>query len=317
MAQNSSIDASDTEEDKNTYLNNLLDQLIEGLHGVGKLLNQPFFIMSSNVQCVTSDNKYIPLELSFVKFTIENGITEDCYTEFVNPGKVPFGLHSAALDHQKIHKIPPTGLGRLDYDAVMQEIVDYLQDSCIKPEVCNINCPDLLVLSLPEQTRQNNGVLDWFRDQFSQIPFNIEVLDLSLFLFNVVSKKSPDFSFAQSMDILQGTYFDYSPGNCCEFHEEDDNETKFCAQAIAKCYFFNMAEHFCKIFDIHHGPSFKPGTIQLPEPGILEANEFNQKNSSTRPIEKNSGRNVQRPLQGTQRTTSGFGRGRGIVRQSH
>ena len=81
----------DNDEDRELYLDKMIECCVKACKTKEDLLNASFFVMSSNVMIKTDANEYYPLEIGICQYTLKDGI-KFTYHEFIDAGRVPIGL---------------------------------------------------------------------------------------------------------------------------------------------------------------------------------------------------------------------------------
>ena len=81
----------DEEEDRELYLDKMIECCVKACKSKEELLEADFFVISSNVMIGTNKNEFYPLEIGICQYAIKSGI-KFTYHQFVDAGSVPIGL---------------------------------------------------------------------------------------------------------------------------------------------------------------------------------------------------------------------------------
>ena len=129
-----------------------------------RLEDAPFYIVHTNIFCMTAEKDIVPAELSLAKLSLREGVQSidkvygEVYQVFIEPGPVPRGYLGDCLANSKAtHKIPldfHSFVG--DYKRIIEDILEILmeEDKGLPPIYC-----------MPKHITQNRLVLEWLIDK--------------------------------------------------------------------------------------------------------------------------------------------------------
>ena len=226
---------------------NMVDEAI-GSHQVE---DSCYYLIHTNVFCITAEGGVVPAELSLMRISMRNGI-EETFHVFLDPGAIPKGYRADCVENaEATHKIP-LDLVYLDgnYKKILEDILEFLltaESDGLPPLFC-----------LPKHNRQNQLVLEWLLTRYrsdlaSEVNFRLYSLPVLLYELvrednRSVSKSFSTFS-ASSFDSrvptitiaeaqLDRDNYIYIPGLSCAWHE--DVETCHCTTATLHRWSFLM-----------------------------------------------------------------------------
>lgn len=59
-----------------------------------------FYFVDVQTLCKTPDDKYLPVEIAVIEYSLKDGITK-VYHEFLKPGDIPTGLRYECMSHSE------------------------------------------------------------------------------------------------------------------------------------------------------------------------------------------------------------------------
>jgi len=221
-----------------------------------------FYLLQTNVFCLTAEGGVVPAELSLARVSLRHGV-EEIYHEFIEPGTLPKGYRADCTENSNAtHKIPlDLALFNGNYQQIVEDMLEFL---LALPE-----CGDLPPLyCLPKYKRQNQLVLDWLLDRVQgdlaeEVKFNLYSLPVLLYELAREENRSTDTSL--SMSSLSGCdtkvptisvaeaqldrdLFIFTHGLSCSWHEEV--ETSHCTSATVSRWSFILLSLCCPLYGL-------------------------------------------------------------------
>ena len=124
-------------------------EVVELANMEDRLEDAPFYIVHTNIFCMTAEKDIVPAELSLAKLSLREGVQSidkvygEVYQVFIEPGPVPRGYLGDCLANSKAtHKIPldfHSFVG--DYKRIIEDILEILmeEDKGLPPIYCMPN----------------------------------------------------------------------------------------------------------------------------------------------------------------------------------
>ena len=209
-----------------------IKDLVESALSKGTLDDTVFYVVSTNVFCITAESEAVPAELSLAKVSLRDGVHGEVYHVFIEPGTIPRGYRADCIDNSRAtHKIPLDFTQfEGDYNKILEDILEIVLSEAddIPPLYC-----------LPKFFTQNKLVLDWIirkskTDLVEVDCFKMYSLPLLLFEMCRESNRSLDTSFSSQNSVsavrnrvptlslaeaqLGRDTFMYMAGMCCDWH---------------------------------------------------------------------------------------------------
>lgn len=251
-------------------------------------LKKLYFIYFNILVKIKEQNKFIPIEVGLVEYTIKEGIRRD-YHNFIITREIPIGYSREAIEHSETtHGISVIGLEDKEenYSEVWQDIIDFISPQSGSEDLPPLFCPK-------ESIPQNLGSLEWLAEQAGQEDYldDIKLWDSNFLHMELrAGAGSPAASYAIAEEEMKNSSFDYVSGLRCNFHEEGDN--MYCALGKVKSLCYIISDVMCKLFKITatskhlperalaekhyevYKPTFKPASVGResrgkPKPRLL------------------------------------------------
>jgi len=230
---------------------------------MGQLEADSFYLIHTNVFCLTAENGVVPAELSLVRMSLKKGV-EEVYQVFIEPGTLPKGYRADCMENSNAtHKIPlDLHLFNGNYLKIVEDILEFLLSQPGCQELPPLYC-------LPKYNKQNKLVLSWLLDKVpedlaEEVKFKLYSLPVLLYEVAREENKSTDSSSSVSS---HSSYYDtrvptislaeaqldrdvyiYTPGLSCAWHE--DVETSHCTTATLNRWSYMMFSLSCPLYGI-------------------------------------------------------------------
>lgn len=236
-----------------------------------RLEDSSFYLLHTNIFCLTSEKEIVPAELSLAKFSLKEGVHSidqiygEVYQVFIEPGKIPRGYMRDCLANSKAtHKIPLDFNHFVgDYNRIIEDILEILleDNEAIPPLYC-----------MPKYFTQNQMVLEWLiiksgTDLITRDDLQVYSLPQLLYEMTREGDESVDTSFASSLDSeslvmvrnrvptlalaeaqLDRDTFMLMPGMSCSWHTEV--ESLHCCQAQVLSWSYIIFSLVCPLLSI-------------------------------------------------------------------
>eukprot|EP00092_Neocalanus_flemingeri_P036322 GFUD01039544.1.p1 GENE.GFUD01039544.1~~GFUD01039544.1.p1 ORF type:complete len:425 (+),score=152.86 GFUD01039544.1:78-1352(+) len=227
-----------------------------------QLEDETFFLLHTNVFCLTAEGGVVPAELSLARVSLRKGV-EEIYQEFIEPGTLPKGYRADCTENSaSTHKIPlDLALFNGNYQQIVEEMLEFLLALPDSGELPPLYC-------LPKYKDQNQQVLAWLLDRVQtdladEVAFKLYSLPVLLYELAREENRSTDTSL--SMSSLSGCdtkvptislaeaqldrdMFIYTPGLSCSWHEEV--ETSYCTSAKVTGWSYMMFSLCCPLYGL-------------------------------------------------------------------
>ncbi|KAL0485435.1 hypothetical protein AKO1_011729 [Acrasis kona] len=169
---------------------------------------------------VSTSRDQIPLEIGIAKFSFKQNQTIDTYHTFIEPGRMPYGLHKTAeFSRANIHGIPyqEFSWARDDYVEIWNELTSF------------VTGPHPIMIA--KDPKAENGCIEWLREAAQQKGEQFQkdaVMDIGDFLIQYQPTLTNEQ--IQSFNKIIGKSLDAS--DKCEYHKEE-REWFHCAKEDA------------------------------------------------------------------------------------
>jgi hypothetical protein len=216
----------------------------------GELSKKEFYIIHTNVFCLTEEKGVVPAEVCVARVTLAGGV-QVVLREFIAHGDLPLGYRADCVANaDKTHKIPlnlvrtplnsnrPSGqeCANSDHRGLLARLADLL----------GAGLPPLY--TLPRARRQAGLVLAWLQERAGPGPA-LRLYSLPCLLFQLArvggevtgGTQVPTVSLAEVQ--LDRDWFLYTPGMACAWHQQRD-ETVHCSEALVRRWSYILL-HIC------------------------------------------------------------------------
>jgi len=241
-----------------------------------QLEDEVFYLLHTNVFCMTAEGGVVPAELSLARVSLRQGV-EEVYQVFIEPGTLPKGYRADCTENSEAtHKIPlDLALFNGNYQQILEDMLEFL--------LGHPDCMELPPLySLPKFKKQNVMVLGWLLDRVQcdlVEEVNFKLYSLPILLYELAREENRSTATSLSMSSLSGSdtrvptisiaerqldsdRFIYTPGLSCTWHEEI--ETSHCTSATVMRWSFMMFSLTCHLYGLELLPGkHKPVTEKL------------------------------------------------------
>uniref|UniRef100_A0A023FTL8 Putative maelstrom protein n=1 Tax=Amblyomma parvum TaxID=251391 RepID=A0A023FTL8_AMBPA len=192
-----------------------IQQYVDDMGPIERVKEWPLYIVSTNILC-EANGIYYPLEIAVIEYTIKLGFIR-AFHRFINPGKIPLGFASAAIDHsENTHGIPIRNFeeGITDYKQFVQELFAFLHVTI------GDQCPPMFTMQ--DHIPQAEGCLRWI-EEAANIAIDVQIWDILPLLRKLRSAAGNEISQGEAETILNSAMFDYDMKSLCLYHFEIDN----------------------------------------------------------------------------------------------
>jgi len=233
------------------------------------LIHERFKVILFEYFVKTQEGEFFPCEVALVEFSMEKGVTTK-YHSFIDPGECPTGYgYEEKLRSEERHKIPPVDRFQSfpedkqrairDHAAIYDKLVNLASDCGV------IRTP--VVLTFGDEAEAVEGCFEFLRRKVYTDKEMPRVLPIEqVFRQFYEHSRSKTVCSVPSINSCQRTLtqfiWDYLTSLCCDFHQKDDHEKKFCvlAQVTRWCYHIFNAMRTNKVYDFvmtdKHMPTF-------------------------------------------------------------
>jgi len=250
------------------------------------LVDMPIYSFSVNVLCkqtIEKEDIFIPLEISIFAYSLKRGKLGEPYHVIIDSGDVPSNCLTKALDHAVNHKIqfPPRGrypsCARNDYRKIYKEMQDYTRDG--EKTILISDAKDL-----PQVTKS----LEWLHKKACEIGGMLPrvstwtilpVTEYVTSMYNFVNEsmlhiRLPTIPLQYWIKVqLDQCSLDYNSSLMCDYHKEEENQTKWCAQSCAMRLINNIEDpvldDIFKLYQMAVDPLRRKPPIMGPNPAQI------------------------------------------------
>ncbi|GAB1600194.1 protein maelstrom homolog [Argonauta hians] len=233
---------------------------------------EKFYLINFQLLCKTSDNEYLPVEVSVLEYNMKEGITKEMH-EFINAGPIPVGYRYEAQFHsENTHQIPIENfeLASADYTKLWDSLLNF---SDKKEFYC-----------LSKDFNEIERCLDWIRDRSESARSEyIQLYALEKLVMDLFKHNGFPVAKYQILDMLTTTAFDYEPNTRCPWHEQASNI--HCSLAIIRRYAYAMSDSLVSVYEFALTSQHLPVKDSKSKGVSLNPPHFgSRRNQSCRPI---------------------------------